>query len=237
MTRQPHHAVSAPPASDAPPGPAPDSTDYELLLEWREQGRQAAATALYGRNFDRLYRFFRNKTGDPNDGGDLVSETFARLFHRRPQYPPILSRPNISPYLFGIANKVLLGYLRQRYRIDAQHDLASRSLVELLPRSPSSIVFACRKLYALTQALRTLPLRDQVLIESKYFEGMAEKELAELLGIPLTTVRGRVRDAHNHLEAAVRHHLTPWGGDPALTLDDLIAELRREMMRGAAPPE
>lgn len=226
-------------ARGAPPG---RPTDRDLLSAWRDCGQHRAARALYERHFDAVYRFFRIKAGDPNDIADLASETFARLFHRRSHYPPIVSLDNgaadLRPYLFGIAKRVLYGYIRDRRRVDTPRDPSTLAIVDLLPRSPSSIVVACRELLALTCALRTLPLRDQILIEAKYFDDFSEKDLAVLLEVPYTTIRGRVRDARNHLEKAVHQYIGARRDDGPRDLDDLIASLRREMLKGAArPPE
>lgn len=200
--------------------------------------RQSAATRLYRRHFDAIFRFFRNKTADHNDAAELTSETFARLFHKRDSYAEIHTfrdgTPNLRPYLFGIAKFVLFGYIRRKTRSETL-DLSTQALVDLVPRSPSSIVFACRNLYALSRALRTLPAHDQLLLEAKYFEEMSERELAALLEIPATTVPGRLRGAHTRLKEAVHAQRS---ARPAIQspydIDELINLLRSELLKGAA---
>lgn len=153
-----------------------------------------------------------------------------RLFHRRDSYPEFHSfldgQPNVRPFLFGIAKFVLLAYIRQRNKSDAI-DLSLQSLVELVPRSPSSIVFACRKLYAVGRALRTIPAEDQMLLEAKFYEEMSEHELAALLEIPPSSVPGRKRRALHRLREAV-HNLKDSRAVPDIptTIDGLSALLR-----------
>jgi RNA polymerase sigma factor (sigma-70 family) len=258
MTSQPYLAApprrlsantspACPPAPPgAPPGsPADDPPDHILLEGWRIRGEQHAATRLYRRHFDAIFRFFRNKAADHGDATDLTSETFMRLFHRRDSYPEIHTfrdgHPNVRPFLFGIAKHVLLAYIRKRTRLDLV-DLSTQALVDLVPRSPSSIVLACRKLYALSRALRTLAAHDQMLIEAKYFEDMSERELAALLEIPPSTVPGRLRGARTRLTGAVQRHLRTAGTaaatvPPSIELDDLITLLRCELLKGAAKPK
>lgn len=220
-------------SSDSSPRIPETRSDLELLTAWREGGEDLAARHLFARHFAAIHRFFRNKVHDPSDARDLASDTFARLFHRRAQYPEMY---NVRAYAFGIAKRVLLGYLRQKHR-RVEQDLLAGALIELIPRTPSSVVFACHRLHILVQALRTLPLHDQILLEAKYFEDLSEPELAEVLGIEVTTLPGRHRRARNRLIPAVEHLLTTHGElkratEVSVLLDTWISELRREMRRG-----
>lgn len=224
-----------------------DIADDTLFREWRERGVQLAARQLYRRHFDIIYRFFRNKVADPYDVQDLINDTFSRLFRRREQHVEIRSFSQgghtLRPFLFGIAKNVLCAYIRQRGRLLATADLddptlLAESIATILPHSPSSIVFSCQKLYILMHALRTLPLGDQILIEQKYFGDMSERELADLLEIPKTTVPGRDRSACNRLRERVdkmlKAHRIPV--DPNLTLEALLAKFRLEMTSAADKP-
>lgn len=258
MTSQPHIAASPqrvpfnlPPEDSPVPGieaPPGEHSDHALLTAWRTRSDEHAARQLYRRHFDIIFRFFRNKVADPNDVNDLVSETFSRLFGRRDQYAELGldadGQPKVRPFLFGIAKNVLFAYIRNRGRSEAtvpldDQRLLAQNLQAMLPRSLSSIVFTCRKLYALTRALRTLPLRDQILIENKYFGDLSERELAAELGIPITTLPGRSIAARKHLKEAVARMLATHGirsFDATLDLDQLLQSFRVEMMKGAEKP-
>lgn len=245
MTTQPHpilpprrRPLTVPPrASPRYPG---QPSDYALLTQWRNQQLQPAATRLYRRYAPEIYRFFRNKAADRHDAADLTSETFMRLFHRRPTYPPIHTyldgQPNVRPYLFGIAKFVLLAYIRRKHRSESI-DLSTQTFVELVPRSPSSILFVCRRLHAVSRALRTIPAEDQILLEAKFQEEMSERELAVLLEIPVTSVPGRQRRALQRLREAV-HNLKDARTLPDMpTTIDGLSELLRTGGRSLKPAQ
>lgn len=209
--------------------------DASLLGAWR-RGDMRAARTLYRRHFDAVCRFFRNKLSNLEEVADLVGETFLELLKTRSRDSWDDERvESLRHYLYGIAKNVLYRYFRQNYALKQKviiHDceIEQRSLDELAPRSLSSIIGGRRELDVLIKALRGLPLQDQILLEAKYFEYFSDAELAGLLGLPQSTVPGRLRGARSRLLAGVEQYRAegPQFGpdDPGTAMDVWIAELR-----------
>ena len=168
-------------------------TEVERLAAWRN-GDVAAGEALVEANFDAVYRFFRNKVDGDLD--DLVQATFARCLERRDDADIRAFRP----YLFGVARNVLREHYRRRAKADT--DLGTASVADL-GASPSTLVSQKRDHRMLLEALRQIPLDDQVVLELFYWESMTGRELAEVLGVPEGTARTRLRSARMSLEAAL----------------------------------
>ncbi|TMQ09276.1 MAG: sigma-70 family RNA polymerase sigma factor [Deltaproteobacteria bacterium] len=170
-------------------------------------------------------RFFLNKVGSGVQ--DLVQETFTRCVASRER---IKDNERFRMYMFAIAFNVLSGYLRERYRGGRVADLSEVSICDLAP-GPSSLVAKRREHRLLIEALRNIPVEDQVILELHYWEQLTTHDMAEVIGIPVGTVRGRLQRARTRLEAAMQR-LAESPQDLASTLarlDDWAAECRERL--------
>ena len=136
--------------------------------------------------FDRLYRSSRD------DVYAYVAEPAARPdrrrgSHRRPpsSAPTASARASIRPaasaraWLFGIARNAALDELRRRGR---QAELTAEP-ADLAQAGADESVEASERRLELSAALATLTPRERELIALKYFAGLANLEIAEVLGI------------------------------------------------------
>jgi RNA polymerase sigma-70 factor, ECF subfamily len=201
--------------------------DEELLRAWG-RGDKTAGKKLFERYYGPVARFFRNKVREP---GDLVQRTFMACLEAADRYE---GRSNFRSFLFGIAINVL----RKHYRdasdgrwVDAEEQLS----VEAIGQSPSQIIAVKQEQRLLLAALRTLPAQLQLLLELHYWERMSMAELAELLELPIGTIKSRMRRGRQLVEEA----LAKLADSPAAlrsTLDGFerwAAELRDALMPGS----
>lgn len=204
-------------------------SDDELLEAWRA-GDRRAANELVDRHFAAIARFFRNKVRSVDDGDELVAQTFLACTQGRDRYRGDAS---VRQFLFSIAHKVLLQYIRaQGKRGREAGDFAEVCVQDAFPATPSSIVMHRREAQCFVQALREIPVDDQVALELMYFEGLSGPEIAALLGLPEGTVRGRVARGKQRLRARIEGLLAGGGarasgpapGELAATLDPALLE-------------
>lgn len=172
------------------------STDAELLAAWR-QGDRAAGNQLVERYFVPVYRFFRNKVDGELD--DLVQATFLRCSQAK---DAITEQSNFRAYLFAVARNVLTDHYRARHRGHEAIDPSRLSVAEL-GATPTAVLARRQEQRLLLEALRAIPLDEQVLLELFYWERMRGKELGAVLGVPEGTARTRLRSARQSLEAAL----------------------------------
>ncbi|MEM7156074.1 MAG: sigma-70 family RNA polymerase sigma factor [Myxococcota bacterium] len=189
------------------------STDAELLAAWRH-GDRAAGNLLVERYFVSVYRFFRNKVDGELD--DLVQATFLRCSQAK---EAIVERGNFRAYLFAVARNVLTDHYRSRHRGHEALDLSRQSVAEL-GATPTAVLAQRQEQRLLLEALRSIPLDEQVLLELFYWERMRGRELGAVLGVPEGTVRTRLRSARQSLEAAL-HRLARSPAQLQSTLDGL----------------
>src|SRR5262245_31873017 len=140
-----------------------ESSDGELLGRWRA-GDALSGEVLFDRYYDLVDRFFLNKV----TGGiqDLVQETFIRCVESRER---IQDNDRFRSFLVGIAYNVLNAYLRNNYRGGREIDFSEASVCDLDP-GPGTLVGQRREQRLLLEALRKIPVDDQVILELHYWE-------------------------------------------------------------------
>jgi RNA polymerase sigma factor (sigma-70 family) len=189
------------------------SDDAELLERWNA-GDGSAGEALFEKHFDALYRFFRNKVNE--DCGELVQRTLMACLEKRDK---VRNAESLRAFVFGCARFELLRYFRRRSKREREVDFADASVHDLDP-SPSRIVAKQREQRVLLEALRRIPLELQIVVELHYWESMTTAEIAEVIEVPVGTVKSRLRRARERLEA----ELATIAKEPAL-LESTVAGL------------
>lgn len=170
------------------------ASDIELLEAWRA-GAGDAGEQLFERYYDSVYRFFRHKLEE--DVSDLVQDTFFALLEGMDR---VRQAASFRSYLFAIAHHVFYAHLRSAYRAALHDDYAQMSMQDLAP-GPSTVYAQHQDQRLLLEALRRLPVDDQVILELRYWEHLKTIEIADVLGLPHPTVRSRLKRAHARLEA------------------------------------
>ena len=155
---------------------------------------------------DTLYNLARYLTGGAADAEDLVQETYARAFGAADQYTP---GTNLKAWLFRILRNAFVSqYRRQRSSpvmgaLDTVDPRVADAPAEEWLRDDLELD-RLRKIVAgeIEQALLTLTEdgRTVILLD---LEGFSEREIAEVMGCAVGTVKSRLARARS----ALRHRL------------------------------
>lgn len=170
--------------------------DLTLVDAWRAGDREAGES-LFRRHLDGVSRFFRNKFSAGID--DLVQQTFTGLLEGRER---LANGASFRSYLFGIAHNVLRAHLRTLSKQNA-FDPSSSAIVALDP-SASAMLGERQEQRQLLLALRRIPLEAQTVLELVYWEQLNAAEIAEVLGVPHSTMRSRIQRARQLLLAEIQ---------------------------------
>ena len=169
------------------------TSDVDLLTAWR-QGDRAAGERLFNRYYLPMGRFFANKA--PEDGDDLIQETFMACLRSRDR---IRDGCGFRAYLFAVATNVLRMHFRRRLRYGASEPIDDAKSLDLAP-GPSTIMHTAEEQGVLLEALRRLPLQQQVVLELYYWERMTTEEIGQVLDFPVGTVRSHLHRGRRQLE-------------------------------------
>ncbi|MEM9490481.1 MAG: sigma-70 family RNA polymerase sigma factor [Myxococcota bacterium] len=173
-------------------------SDGELLAKWRN-GEQSAGEALFDKYYSLIERFFLNKVTAAVEVADLVQECFLACVSGRER---IREDSKFRSYLFSVAHRILQMHLRKKYRTPQAVNFEEVSVRDLSPR-PSSLVARRREQRLLLESLRSIPVDYQVVLELHYWEKLTTQDIADVVNMPLGTVRSRLRRARELLEQAM----------------------------------
>ena len=170
--------------------------DGALLRAWRD-GDKDAGSELYRRHFRSVLRFVRTKVDGELD--DIVQRIFLGCVEAVGRFR---EHAKFKTFLLSIArNQVLLHY-RERERGGARvADLSVRELGG--GSSPSGFVAEREEQRILLQALRMLPLDQQIALELYYWEDLSVADIAEVLDVAPGTIKSRLGRAREVLRERI----------------------------------
>lgn len=163
----------------------------ELLDAWAE-GDRRAGDQLFRQVFPVLIRFFGNKV-PAADTEDLVQHTLEALVEKRDRFR---ADSRFTTFAIGMARIELLRYLRQRHGSTQGKvvDFEARSVADLDP-GPSQMAAVRDEHRLLLAALRRIPVELQIVLELHYWEELTTAEMAEVIDVPVGTIKSRLRRA------------------------------------------
>ena len=191
--------------------------DYDKLLSDTDllrrhlAGEEEAFAALVRRYEKELYNFLARFTGDRTLAEDLFQETFLQLHVSAGTFDQ--SR-QLKPWLFTIAANKARDALRRRSRHQAAPLDATvpgtaddrTSYADLMPShipAPEESILNLEDRRAVETIVDEMPEHLRTVLMLSYFSDLPYKEIAEVLDVPLGTVKSR-------LHAAVRQFAARW---------------------------
>lgn len=166
------------------------ATDAELL-ERLMAGDTAAFEALYDRHSRAAYGLAFRILGEAEAAEDVVQDAFLTVWRQAATYGE--ARGTVRAWLLAIVHHRAIDYVRQRsYRENRQQTLDE---VVLPPDEADTMEQARQNVEGqqVRQALEQLPPDQQRSVLLAYFGGYTHDEIARTLGVPLGTVKGRLR--------------------------------------------
>lgn len=172
----------------------PEPCDEECLRRFRA-GDEAAFDRLTDRHARATVRFASHLLGESHEAEDVAQEAFLRLvvLARRGDFDP--RRGRVAPLLFRIVRNLALDRLRAR-RGGAPLEDAS------VPLSSDDGVEREERRLAVGAIVATLPACERAALVLREFEGLSYREIAEVLGTTLESVKNWIFRARRRVERA-----------------------------------
>ena len=187
-------------------------SDQEVVLQAR-QGREPAFRELIGRYerpvFSLIYRLVR----DREKSEDLSQETFIKVLNAIDRYDPSYK---FSSWIFKIAHNTALDHLRKKepetLSLDGSPHAQSAaeieaSTVHVASDAPSPEDYAAHRELSgvLEQAIAQLRPEYRTAIILCHMEGRAYEDIAEIMEVPLGTVKTYIHRARHELKGLLAH--------------------------------
>ena len=153
---------------------------------------------IFDRHFASIFAFCARRVG-PVLAEDIVNETFCVAFDRRRRYDT-RARPNARPWLMGIAINVMRHEFRRQLR-EKRRSVGSLSRT-YHPDHDASVVDdfeTANKIERVQAALAKLPDQELEALLLSVLELHTYEQIAEVMQVPVGTVRSRIHRARKHL--------------------------------------
>ncbi|HEX8432106.1 MAG TPA: sigma-70 family RNA polymerase sigma factor [Longimicrobium sp.] len=187
-------------------------TDHELVAS-AQKGSEKAYRELLGRYqrpvFSLVYRMLR----DREQAEDLAQETFVRVFNNIERYDP---KYKFSSWIFKIATNLTIDHIRKkelatvsidgsRYAVTPDEIAASTITVEGRDPNPEQLLEAKELGSEIEEAIGELRPEYRTAIVLRHVEGREYQEIADIMGLPLGTVKTFIHRARNSLRERLEH--------------------------------
>jgi RNA polymerase sigma factor (sigma-70 family) len=166
---------------DAGDSDVADATADAVLARAAAEGDRRAFAEIYDRYADRLYDFCIGLLGDRDAAADCVQDAFCVA---ATDLGGLRDPDKLRPWLYSIARHHAMRRLRHRYREEVSDELPDMISHEA---SPETIAGQSELARLVAEAAGGLSDRDRELLDLSYRHGLDGPELAEALGVTLTS--------------------------------------------------
>lgn len=156
--------------------------DDELLKRYA-QGDPLAARLLIEKYSPPLYRMACRSLGSTTEAEEIVQETMVRLWRYAPKWKP--GKAKISTWLWRVASNLCIDRIREKNKfVDNSSEEVDSSASQI------SHLIDQDRVKAIQKALGKLPARQNQVIVLKYFEGLGNKEISQIMSVSVATIEG-----------------------------------------------
>lgn len=176
----------------------------EDLISLVEAGDHDALAGLYDRHCRAAYSLARRMMRQNQAAEDVVQESFLKVWRSAGNYRP--ERGSARTWILSMVHSRGVDHLRSASaRLRAQ-DRLEVSAAKVQPSEAFTETWHSLRREGVREALGTLPSEQLEALDLAYFHGYTHREIAELLELPLGTVKGRMRlglkKLGDHLESS-----------------------------------
>jgi RNA polymerase sigma-70 factor, ECF subfamily len=179
------------------------STDLEIFVAIQAQ-QVKALDVLYDRYGKLVYSTAIQILNNVEEAEDVTQEAFLRLWQRSEIYQP--QRGSLSGFLITLARSRSIDRVRSHKSRQQKLQRIQTCLDDVSAYNPPlEFVTVEERSSMVRAALKQLSPEDRQLLETAYYGGLSQSEIAQRDGLPLGTVKSRARQALKKLRTALNH--------------------------------
>ena len=185
-----------------------DASDEQLLERFNFQGDSRALEVLIQRYEAPLFNYLFRYLGNREAAEDVFQASFLQVYSKSDQFDP---SKKFKPWLYTVATNQAIDYQRRNHRkttisLDASYggddDESTGSLQEILEsaeKDPSFSMDSAEQAQLVREAVNELPDILRETVNLVYFEDLKYKDAADILQVPVGTVKSRLHAAMKKL--------------------------------------
>jgi RNA polymerase sigma-70 factor, ECF subfamily len=170
------------------------STSDEVLIGRIANGDRLAMQVLYARYHVRVFRFVVRLVRDEATAEDLISEVFLDVWRQAGRFE---GRSTVSTWMLAIARFKAISALRRRSHEELDEDAAGA--IEDPSDDPATALEKKDKSVVLRKCLMGLSAEHREIVDLVYYHEKSVEEVADIVGIPVNTVKTRMFYARKRL--------------------------------------
>jgi RNA polymerase sigma-70 factor, ECF subfamily len=163
----------------------------EDLISLAATSDAGAFAALYDRHARAAYSLAYRMMGEKQAAEDIAQEAFIKVWHSAESYRA--ERGSVRTWILSIVHNRGIDQLRSMASRRRMQDKVEVSAPRSQPSEAFSETWRNSQREQVREALGALPQEQLKILELAYYSGYTHMEIAELLGLPLGTVKGRMR--------------------------------------------
>lgn len=167
----------------------------EDMLRIASEQCRASFTSLFEYFAPRLVSYMRQLGADAQQAEELAQEVMVTVWRKAGQYDP--GKASVSTWIFRIARNRRIDAARRSRRPALDPDEPMLRPVEA--EQPDTLVGRAQMEEVVREKLKSLPPEQLELLKAAFYGGLSHSEIAEAYGLPLGTVKSRIRLAFNRL--------------------------------------
>ncbi len=170
-----------------------------LLAQLAAQQDQAIFAELFQFYAPRIKAYLRRLGADERTAEDLAQDAMATVWNKAPMFDP--AKAGAGTWIFTIARNLRIDALRRERRPEV--DPTDPVFEQVEHTTPEGALNAQQRARAVSRALGDLPAEQALIVRLSFFEDRPHGDIAEKLGIPLGTVKSRLRLAMQRFRKAL----------------------------------
>jgi RNA polymerase sigma-70 factor (ECF subfamily) len=163
----------------------------EDLISLVGDGDPQAFAALYDRHSRAAYSLAYRMMGERQAAEDLAQDAFLKVWRATASYRA--GRGSVRTWILSIVHNRGIDQIRSHASRRRTQDKVEASAPKYEPSEAFGEAWKNSQQEQVREALNTLPPEQLKILELAYFSGYKHVEIADLLGLPLGTVKGRMR--------------------------------------------
>lgn len=180
--------------------PAQDNATFiALMAEVANDRNREAFARLFDHFAPRVKAYMRRLGAKPTAAEDLAQDVMLTVWRRAAQFDP--SKAGVSTWVFTIARNKRIDAVRRERRPEV--DPNDPALVQAEIPAADDTLAAAQESAMLRRVIATIPAEQSELVRLAFYEDKSHSAIAEQLGLPLGTVKSRIRLALGKLRQAI----------------------------------
>jgi RNA polymerase sigma-70 factor, ECF subfamily len=184
-------------------GDALISLDTEALVLRCQRGDRLAVETLILRYQNYVYRLCFLVMRNEQDAEDMTQETFIRAFRALPRFE-VREGKNFEGWLYRIAVNACRSRMRRKWYQVLPWPEPAPTIAGEPEEQPDRLLMRGEARQEMLAAIDALGEKHRLVVILRYYAGLSNEEIAEVLSIPSGTVRSRLHMARKRLKKVLK---------------------------------